>query len=101
MWYTSFAISTGTMGPTIHTDNYTDELDLEVISNIREITLTNLSDMSAYVNSTEHVPPSYTDNWSYNFWPLIVMIMPVVTVGGNLLVIVSIRLNAIFYMCYC
>ena len=86
------------MGPTINTDNYTDELETEFISNMREITLTNLTESSAYVNSTEHVPPRYTDNWSYNFWPLIVMIMPVVTVGGNLLVIVSIHLIAL-YLC--
>ena len=43
-------------------------------------------------NQTEMYKANQTtipDDWSYNFWPIMITIMPIVTVGGNLLVIVS------------
>ena len=47
------------------------------------------TDMGVYLNTTNNTQHSLPDDWSYNFWPLIIVIMPIVTVGGNLLVIVS------------
>ena len=47
------------------------------------------TDMDVYLNTTNNTQQSLPYNWSYNFWPLIIVIMPIVTVGGNLLVIVS------------
>ena len=38
-------------------------------------------------NNSSHL--SIPDDWSYNYWPLIIALMPLITVGGNLLVIVS------------
>ena len=47
------------------------------------------TDTSVYLNSTNNTQHSLPYDWSYNFWPLIIVVMPIVTVGGNLLVIVS------------
>ena len=42
-----------------------------------------------YKEDTNNSHHSMTDDWSYNYWPLIIAFMPLITVGGNLLVIVS------------
>ena len=42
-----------------------------------------------YMDDTNNTQNSLPDDWNYNYWPLIIAIMPLVTIGGNLLVIVS------------
>ena len=75
-----------------HIENYTDDLEQEDIGNTYGNAFTNSSERTVYMNNTDDIPLNYPDDWSYNYWPLIIVIMPFVTVGGNLLVIVSINL---------
>ena len=51
-----------------------------------EYSHTNETNLAAIYNANQTTIP---DDWSYNFWPIMITIMPIVTVGGNLLVIVS------------
>ena len=55
-----------------------------------ESQLTNVSrDRLLNMEDTNNTQSSLPGDWSYNYWPLIIAIMPLITVGGNLLVIVS------------
>ena len=67
----------------------TTESTEEILRGNYELALINFTDETNDVNSTNHTQYSTLETWSYNFWPLVIIIMPIVTVGGNLLVIVS------------
>ena len=55
-----------------------------------EYSYTNETNQTVMFNANQTTIP---DDWSYNFWPIMITIMPIVTVGGNLLVIVSFEIG--------
>jgi hypothetical protein len=71
-------------------DIFTTQSTEEIYGDRYESSFKNATaDTSVYFNNTNHTQHSLPHDWSYNFWPLIIVVMPIVTVGGNLLVIVS------------
>ena len=74
-------------------DHFTTQQSDSILVTENGFPLTNITKNGVLFNdSANNTHQSQPDDWNYNYWPLIISIMPLITVGGNLLVIVSISL---------
>ena len=69
-------------------DNSTHHVTEDTLEDLLDSTSVNSINETSAINSTTNGQTALKNNWSYNYWPLISIIVPLVTVAGNLLVMV-------------
>ena len=73
-----------------YTDNSTDHSTEDTLEDMLDSSSVNSINETSAINNSTDGQTALKNNWSYNYWPLIIIIMPLVTVAGNLLVMVSV-----------